>query len=129
MTPKTYYSFDDYVKDYPEGERFRNWITGLTWSKAKGHRSDNNLKSSGPTRETVLIPTYPNWNGLPGDYFWAYLVEWENTFAIRVNDNDDMSVVKEYETEVEALKMLNDLPTHAPFTMKELVVVFGFKWD
>lgn len=51
----SYDSFDAYVAAHPEGEYFRRWLT-----------EDGKLG-------LVIVPCFPNWCGLPGDYFWAYM--------------------------------------------------------
>ena len=56
--PITYVNFEDYVRDWPEAEPYRAWIT-----------------NSG-RNETKFMQIAGHWNALPGGYFWVSVREY-----------------------------------------------------
>ena len=126
MGQQYYNSFDEYVKDYPEAERYRNWITNIYPIKRKGIKSKKKIVLSHPTRNAIILKTTIEHPSLPGGYFWAYITNWKGKWWITVNDSDDFSVRSEdFENETDAQKVLESLKDLVPFDMVELQD-FGF---
>ena len=101
-----YYSFDEYVADWHEGESYRNWLGDKFTLRI--------IRGRGPH------------SGLPGGYLWACVVKYFHpktktySWGVHVNDNDDGSCSAEFVYEVAALQWLKNLTIMAPFTMWEL---------
>jgi hypothetical protein len=106
-------SFNDYAANFPEGERFREWLT------------------QGGRREDILLIQGMGPNGsLPGGYIWAYVAEpWRGQpWTIYVGDNDDGLMVKRFGNQQEAEQDLKDLSAFAPVNMGDLTE-FGYRWE
>lgn len=106
--PLCYRSFNDYVADFPEGERYRHWLT-------KGGRAD-----------AYLIRGWGQHRGLPGGYLWAS-IGWEGT-GVFVNDCDDGLIARRCADAAEAQQLLVELCDLAPFTMGNLES-FGYRYS
>lgn len=121
-----YHTFNAYVADHPEGENFRRWLTN------DGRREPIIMKCDDPHHTTI-----------PGGYLWAIVIHHparegkpptKNRKAVKavqehwriwVNDVDDGYVVKEFPTEGEAVKEMNELGEMAPLNFGDLIK-FGF---
>lgn len=115
--PLTYQTFDEYVKDWPEAESFRAWVTN------RGHNHPKFIQVSG------------DWNSLPGGYYWISVREYNvgkdqpYEYAVGVNDSDDTACKKDTATKAEALTELEATLKLAPTNMRELCELAGFRWD
>jgi len=118
---KFVYTFEEYVKLYPQGEDYRNWFTV------------RRMKGS----ITLIFQTYPNWSCMPGCMYNVYYTprfihpkneKYNMKPRVAVNDGDDFTICKFFETEEEALAGLEELKSLAPFEMAELTD-FGYKYD
>ena len=115
--PVTYANFDAYVKDWPEAEDFRAWVT-----------------NSG-RRTTKFIQITGDWNGLPGGYYWVCIREYNLgknkpfEYAVGINDNDDGSCAKDVASKADAEKELEETLKLAPTNMQELCQLAGFQLD
>jgi hypothetical protein len=115
--PLTYPDFNTYVKDWPEAEPFRDWITN------SGHNHPKFLQVSG------------NWNSLPGGYFWVSIREYNVgkdkplEYAVGINDNDDTACKKDVANKAAAEAELVATLELAPTNMQELCELAGFQWD
>lgn len=135
----SYSGFDDYVADYPEGERYRNWLTDRTIgvpvegpTKIKNREGVYFEKREAPLR---IIRGEGVHAGLPGGYLWAsvsvrylgsgYKDGWR--FFVTVHDSDDGAIDKAFERWEDALAALQDLCDLAPLDMRDLAD-FGYGW-
>lgn len=115
--PATYPDFDAYVKDWPEAEHFRTWVTNRGRCPAK------------------FLQITGHWNGLPGGYCWISIREYNVgkdkpfEYAVGVNDNDDGSCTKDMPSKEAAEKELEATLKLAPTNMHELCELAGFKFD
>jgi hypothetical protein len=133
MSKAHYASFDEYVADHPEGERFRAWLTNVRVDKrgrpVRGYEVPHSVELF--RREE---PT--GHNELPGGYLWATIVDWTTGywqdnpqgFKVHVNDNDDGVVIKIVSTREEAEEEMANLRLLAPFEMGDLRL-FGYRPD
>lgn len=120
----SYHSFDEYVAAYPDGERFRSWITRGT---------------DRPEHVFLLFVPMDSWPScpLPGGYLWALgkkrharLLELdpeETDYYVVVQDSDDGILRKELDTEAEVLEEMKNLEQMAPFCLCDLKE-FGYDW-
>lgn len=117
-----YDDFDSYVKDYPEGERFRAWAT---------NRGKND-------QVALFLGTSVDDNALPGHYLWASLSEhrdWSDktktatVVQLSLHDNDDGLAVRRWPAEQrpEAEALLAQMKLLAPFDMWDAIKVFGLE--
>lgn len=93
----SYDTFDAYVKDFPEAEQYRKWVG-----------------------DGIMLPTYPNWCGMPGDYITASVHHWHDQWHVVINDCDDGTCQKHFPTEEQAREELNTLKTLSPLVMYDL---------
>lgn len=114
-----YDDFDSYVRDYPEGERFRAWAT---------NRGKND-------QVALFLGTSVDDNGLPGHYLWASLSEHRNwsdktktttVVQLSLHDNDDGLAIRRWPSEqrLEAEALLAQMKLLAPFDMWDAIKVF-----
>lgn len=99
-------TFDEYVKVFPEGEHFRNWVGN-----------------------GILIPTYESGCTITGEYYTARIMEYpkdlypagkglsylNGTVWIYLNDCDDGSCQKQCKDIEDAKQELEKLKLLAPF--------------
>jgi len=118
-----YDSFDEYVKVYDDGETFREWLAGIV--------------GGDPARFVVLLPsrsTSPH-SLLPGGYTAAWVGRYEEEMVggkpkkhrysktpwyVHINDCDDNSMKRHFESEEAAQAALKELKTHTPFYLYDL---------
>lgn len=119
MSKLFYTDFDEYVKDFPDGERFRNWITNV-----------NKFNKKGSPKEVLIVKGTGMHNGIPGDYLWASKITYtkDGRIAIGVHDCDDGLMIRHCSNEQEFTEWMNNLKDFVPFDMHELTN-FGFTWD
>lgn len=105
-------TFDDYVSDYPEGERWRHMVDA----------------------GEVLLATYEGQSCLEGDYYicWAYDHKHYKTgmhdYGVCVNNGDDGYMRKKCNSLREAQEELEQLKSLAPFYSGDLLE-FGYYYD
>jgi hypothetical protein len=119
-----YDDFDSYVKDYPEGESYRAWLT-----------------RGSPRLAIVQMSVVRPRNVLPGNYLSLCLTEqpenWRDKTCTRkivqllLRDNDDGFAVRRWpeEQRAEAERVFEEMKALAPFTMGEAVEVFGLRFE
>ena len=90
-------TFDDYVKAFPEAEKYRRWV-----------------------ENGILLPTYEGYCGMPGDYVTASIHNWKESWFVIVNDCDDGSLRLTLKSRQDAEKEIGNLRLLAPFMMSEL---------
>jgi hypothetical protein len=123
---KTYRSFDAYVADYPEAERFRAWLTNVAPPPTRRvHRKVKHPPR--PPRSVTIIPAEPNYCGLPGDYFWTYAAEYQGQWFVYVNDCDDGTMHKACASEAKSLAEIEALIALSPFNLRNLYD-FGYEY-
>jgi hypothetical protein len=116
-----YDDFDSYVKDYPEGERFRNWLT-----------------NRGRDSVALFLGTDVGHNAMPGHYLAVTFsvrrdlsMKTCNTEVVRLllHDNDDGLAIRRWplEQRAEADKVLSEMKQLAPFDFWDAVKVFEFQ--
>ena len=119
-TPKGeffYESFDAYVGDFPDGERFRAWVT------------------SRGTPDTVFLVKLTQGGsmhgGLPGDYMWCSLSTYGERILLSGHDCDDGLIQRTLSTEemAVALQVVENMKSLAPLSMADAVDMFGFSWQ
>lgn len=110
---QAYGNFDDYAKDFPEGEQWRNWCMNTY------------PHSHIPYKHYAVIPGYTSC--LPGNYLPAHVSEYKGKYYVHVNDGDDCMVRKAFDTEDDAVQELNNLKLLAPFSVFDLHRVFGYE--
>lgn len=115
-----YDSFDSYVADYPEGERFRAWVTG------RGREQ----------RIALFLGTSVDDNALPGHYLWAALTEYpgvqgkyESRVQLSLHDNDDGLAIKVWplHERAQAEALFDTMKSLAPFSMWDAIDVFQLR--
>lgn len=112
-----YDDFDSYAKDYPEGERFRAWLTN------RGNRK---------VALFLMSSVDGAWHeGLPGHYLALSMSEFRGEIIFSVHDCDDGLCQRRWPVaeREQAEKVLAEMKALAPFDMRESVSVFGFKWE
>ncbi len=114
------YNFEEYLAEFPEAEKYRNWLTG---------------KANRPGTRFMILQASPWWACTPG---CCYIVTQYRRFdhpknpkysmkpSIFVNDGDDADAIKRFETEEEADKAFEELKLLAPFALPELYE-FGYE--
>jgi hypothetical protein len=110
---KTFYkTFKEYIADNPKGERFRKWFTNIH------------------TKVSFFLTNNVNETPLPGGYFWGVLTTdgINGPPKIWINDIDDTAVERVCADITEAKTLFENLHNLAPFSMKDLVDNFNFKW-
>ena len=116
-----YDDFDSYVKDYPEGERFRDWLT-----------------NRGRDSVAMFLGTDVDDNAMPGHYLAVALsthrdwrVKSSNTQIVRLllHDCDDGLAIRRWPADqrADAEKVLADMKQLAPFDFWDAVKVFDLK--
>jgi hypothetical protein len=111
-----YPDFDSYVRDYPEGERFRAWVTN------RGHAKT----------VVLFLGTDVAANALPGHYLWATLTECPGgpgkagVVQLSLHDDDDGLAIKRWPAaeRARAEQLLDEMKLLAPFGMLEAITVF-----
>lgn len=98
-------NFDDYVKLFPEGEKWRKWVT--TYPSGRGRY-----------KHYALVPAQHSC--LPGDYACVHSDEWDGKAFVRVNDGDDFMFSKEVANEQELITEIEALKTLAPWCYSDL---------
>lgn len=108
-TPADYYpTFDAYVADYPEAERYRRWVTN-------------------DGRQPVTLIQGDGVDGfLPGGYLWISVCNFADRWRITVHNNDDGETEKYVDDSASMLKELDTLCRLAPVSRFELTP-FGYK--
>ena len=117
-----YADFDSYVKDYPEGERFRAWVT-------------NRGKA---TTVALFLGTWADDPSLPGHYLWASLSEhqdWSDktktkkTVLLALHDCDDGLATRRWPAEerAQAEALFKEMKELAPFRMWDAFEVFNLQ--
>ena len=109
--PLVYFDFNSYVRDWPEAERSREWLT-------RGNRPVFIFQSSG------------HFNCLPGGYLWMYISPpgfGDTEFRICINDNDDGGCCKDLPTKEEAQTALQEVLALVPINTFELTKLLNFK--
>jgi hypothetical protein len=110
--PVFYTNFDVYVRDWPEAERSRRWITN------DGHSDVLIFQGEGPH------------SGIPGGYLWAHLIQFDDrTWGVRVHDCDDGAVFKQVPDEEDGKAICEASKQFAPIGMQDLNSVLGFRYD
>lgn len=69
----------------------------------------------------ILLPTYPNYCALTGDYLTVNILEWQDKFFVCVRDCDDGLIRKTLNTRQEAEQEIQNLIALSPFIMSDLV--------
>lgn len=117
---KPYYDdFDSYVRDYPEGQRYRAWLTN------RGHNPVVMFLMSRPGREGA-------WHGgMPGEYIALSISEFRGEIIFSLHDCDDGLMQRRWPVEqrAEADAVLAEMKQLAPFTMWEAGDVFQLQWQ
>ncbi len=123
---KTYRTFDEYVADYPDAERYRAWLTGVAPPTRRIHRK---ARKPAPTpRPVTVVPCEPEAPcQLPGGYFWVRASGYQGRWVVSVNDCDDGLMQKWVDTEAAALAEVENLIALAPFTLPDLRA-FGYEY-
>lgn len=98
-------NFDDYVKIFPDGEKWRNWVVGTHSHYA-------------------LVPV--THSCLPGDYAAVHTSTYKGQWYVHLNDGDDFMFRKPVKDEQEALQEIENLKLMAPFSYSELR---SFGWE
>ena len=93
-------SFDDYVAAYPDGEKFRNWLTR--------------------SKVALLVKGTGTHDPLPGGFLWASVHHREDGTFVVVHDDDDGAW--EYRTDNPAHELEN-LKELAPLSPNLLMFV------
>jgi hypothetical protein len=114
-----YDTFEDYVADWPDGERSRAWVTN------HGHRTAALVKLVDPSHQGS-----PH-GGLPGNYAWVSLSTDSERTRMTLHDCDDGAIVRDWPagSGAGAQEVLAQMKQLAPFSFWEAVKVFDFKWD
>lgn len=118
-----YDDFDSYVKDYPEGERFRNWLT-----------------NRGRDGVALFLGTDVDHNAMPGHYLavafsvrrgWSTKTRNTEVVQLSLHDNDDGLAIRRWPVEqrADAEKVLAEMKQLAPFDFWDAVKVFDFKME
>lgn len=118
---KPYYDdFDSYVRDHPEGERFRAWLT---------NRGRNPVI-------LFLMSDYGHMGaphgGLPGEYLALTVSKGrDGEIYVCLHDCDDGLARRIFPKadQAEADQLINDMKQLAPFDMWDAAKVFGLSWD
>lgn len=120
---RTYRSFDAYVKDYPEGESHRNWITNF-----------GKLASDG----LLIFTGDGTHSGITGGFLWATLSKrWErkdnkyvptSDWYVHVHDCDDGLIFKEFPTKELALASMDEIEGYTPISFHEIVTILGYTY-
>lgn len=108
--PLVYFDFNSYVRDWPEAERSRDWLT-------RGNRSLFIFQSTGHA------------NCLPGGYLWMYISPMSpdsQEVRLCVNDNDDGGCCKDFPNLEQAKTALQEVLDVVPVNTFELTKVLGF---
>lgn len=114
-----YNDFDSYVRDHPEGERFRAWLT---------NRGRNPVV-------LFLMSDYGHkgapHGGLPGEYIAMSISESRGELLFSLHDCDDGLAQRRWplEQRAEAEAVLEDMKQLAPFDMWDAAKVFGLSWE
>lgn len=118
---KTYRTFDDYVKEHPEGESHRQWLTNNGCLPADG---------------LLIFTGTGTHSGIPGGFLWAQLAccyvkidnkyEPTNEWYIHVHDCDDGLLSKEFPDKASALTGMDEIEGYAPLSFDELRSIFGY---
>jgi hypothetical protein len=117
---KPYYDdFDSYVRDHPEGERFRAWLT---------NRGRNPVI-------LFLMSDYGRMGaphgGLPGEYLALAVSEARGEVLLSLHDCDDGLAQRRWPVEhrSEADALIAEMKQLAPFDMWDAAKVFNFSWE
>jgi hypothetical protein len=114
-----YNDYDAYVRDYPEGERARAWLTNggrnpvvLFLMSACGHDGAPH-------------------GGLPGEYLAMSVSEYRGEILLSLHDCDDGLAQCRWPVEqrAEAEALLEEMKQLAPFTMWEAAEHFNLSWE
>jgi len=115
-----YASFDEYVQDHPDGEKYRAWLT------------NNNRNAV----SLVLMRGAATHNSLPGGYLAITLKEYtpsgcKSYLLLSLRDNDDGLAISTWPAEERAAaeSVVANMKLLAPFSMREAVEVFGLRFD
>lgn len=114
MGSNHYSSFDEYVKDFPEGETWREWFTNQP--------------------NAVLLKGSENWSCIPGHYYLAIAYPFYQAKEQRwmkgkvpsypphvtICDGDDYSLEKVFERHIDAIIELDILKELTPFDLCDL---------
>ena len=113
-----YENFDDYAKDFPEGEAFRAWITNLGHNEAWLVRLTDPASSGSPH------------GGLPGNFMAVGISKSREHLRLAGHDSDDGLMVRDFALaeEAQARQVLTDMAQVTPFSMWDAATVFGFSW-
>lgn len=117
-----YETYDDYVKDFPEGERARAWLTNQGRNEVWMFR---------------LTDTDPDgcWasphGGLPGNFMAVTLYRNSDYIRLAAHDCDDGLMVRDFppDQEAQARQVLKDMAQLTPFSMYDAAKVFNFQWE
>lgn len=117
---KYYYStFDEYVKDFPDGEIYREMATSENHIQ-QTLKKNKKYKFPKTDRMYWILKSY--FTCMPGGYCLVHIVTWVHLkqWKVSVNDGDDMYMEKFFTTEDEAIKAASELIDLAPFHFDEL---------
>ena len=99
----SFHNFDEYVKVFPNGEKWRHWVCH---------------------KQYALIPV--KYSCLDGNYAYVHVDEFKNEMFVHVDDGDDFMFRKKVQNEQEALKEIENLKLLSPFLFTELLL-FGYE--
>ena len=87
-----YTSFELYVKDHPDGEKFRNWMTNF-----------------GKRDKVWIFPGQGPHGSIPGGFVWATVSQYGHMFVVAVHDSDDGMAQKSFHKMQSALQEVESL--------------------
>lgn len=123
---KSYYpTFDEYVKDFPDAEIYREMATNENLIKTTLKK---NKKYKFPRTKFMYWILKSYFTCMPGDFCLVHIVTWIHLkeWKVSVDDGDDMYMEKYFTSEDEAIKAANELINLAPFHFNELKA-FGYE--
>lgn len=117
-----YDSFDAYVKDFPQGERTRAWLTNQgrcdVWLFRLTDLDHEGCDGS------------PH-GGLPGNFMAVSMHKGPARIRLAAHDRDDGLMVRDFapDEETQARQVLADMAQLTPFSMWDCAKVFAFTWE
>lgn len=112
-----YDTFDAYVADYPEGERFRAWLTARSRQQVTLIRLTDPASSGSPH------------GGIPGNFMAVTRNVGVTQIRLAAHDCDDGLMVRDLPLdEAAANQVVQDMKLLAPYSMWDAAKVFDFRW-
>ena len=109
--PSIYNDVDSYVKDWPNAERFKHWLTSVTYP-------------------VTIFQSTGDYCMLPGGYHWVYIAKLQSgKYSVNVHDADDGACCKIVDTQLDGERAITQILNKVPIDMFKIVQYLGFTWD